>query len=344
MEISKNGAVAAALTIALAATLFSSGCAGLADRRGPSALADAGSTWSAPQWLGDGGLRFEEGDILLVRSPEVFSALFARHGSGGDYSHAILVVRSLDDDAPMALHIMGRGLLMEPLRERLEASARVAVLRLGESDETAAARLRAASLAWIERDREQRLTFSLHAWEGWREQPLTFNCVGLVNRIYRDANLSEPFPAPPERPADEWQRLVRRYFDLDLTTLPGTGEVVGNPAFVWLGAGENPEFDPRILAVQDEIVDAVHGFALAGLEPRQPRGLVRVGLVLAEATGRISRKTRRQVEMRLVFADFARRVEKPARAYLRRRPRADEARLRALAERRSNHLRDRYFE
>ena len=78
-----------------------------------------------------------------------------------------------------------------------------------------------------------------------------FYCLGMINYIYRDAGLAEPFiaDARASRDSAEWDAWVEQALGWDIVSMPTANSVLTNSAFTLVTEWCNPAGDARILAV-----------------------------------------------------------------------------------------------
>ncbi len=220
--------LAAAFALATAAGCRTLPLQGLRNASAPSASA----------WL--------DGDILLTRSPAPEAALFAQNPRfPGPYSHAAVFYHDAAGN-PRVLHIHG-DLATTSLPEFLAGAAKLAVWR-----HVAVSRrhnpLTPAIRAYTGPRRKS--VPSLFSWKRHASGPL-YTCVTLVNLIYREAGLDQPFAGTSNRPDQVFLRFYRAGDPSALHALPCANSVLGNPRFQRIASWTNPSIAPERLLLAD---------------------------------------------------------------------------------------------
>lgn len=283
----------------LAALLLLNGCA--------SHNPPVASSHSGREDLPGGVKRIlQDGDIILTRAAHPVSALIAAYGANpGPFSHAGLYCRNRDAEGTI-LHMELGGMQNTAVNDYLNRYARAVIMRHAGRD--VSSRLGANARKWLDENARSPAEFALDIARNSRKAN-QFNCNGLINMIYAQSKLTEPFQIITPAPDNAWSRLADKSLNIDFRHTPTANSIFQNPDFHQVATWENPQTDPDELTVTEVVAEMIHSEIMDGSVPRKPtRPGTRFVSCLARSMARASTGQSRQLELRAMLMDYTQLV------------------------------------
>lgn len=234
-----------------------------------------GCLWPSPGRLAEEEYpvleRLEQGDVILMFSPNLLSLLFSRLGTAPGHepplplSHAELLARGENGNWTL-VGISGSRLQSRSLLDSLTLVSHIYVFR---AESSTAKRREAARFAhdWTRRPGADEVGFD-YATRDIPGRHSEFYCAGFLNEVCRLTSLPPPFFVQ-ERPSSAVGRYLKRICGAEPNRTPGIASIFANPDYRQVLTWHHPRLgDPDQMLITGGIADAVFSFCEQGWLPK----------------------------------------------------------------------------